>query len=204
MILTDIKQQKNDPERYSIFVDGEFCAGLSAETVVAFGLKRGMEISEDDISRINGREAYTSALARALDHAARASAKSARDYRIKLSGDYPEETVDAVIARLEELGYINDLALARDIVARCLEKGEGELMMRQKLAIKGIDNVTALEACDVDYDLFIEAAKKSCEKAVARYGTADVKSRAKVYAALQRKGFTSDIINEVISFNEDM
>jgi len=204
MLITDILQQKNDPERYSIFTDGEFCIGLSAETVVVFGLKKGMEITDEMLCSIRSREDYSSALACALEYAARTSGKGARDFRVKLeSKEYSAHTVNAVLERLEELGYVDDSALARDIVSRCLEKGEGELMMRQKLKIKGIDAQIINEVCDIDPEFYIKAALQSYDKAVERYGLEDRKARARVYAALQRKGFGSEIINEVFNINDE-
>src|SRR5690349_3533751 len=45
MKITALPPQKHDPDRVSIFVDGEFRMGLSAEVVLAAGLRIGDVVS---------------------------------------------------------------------------------------------------------------------------------------------------------------
>ena len=203
MLVTDLKIQKNNDQRCSLFIDGEFYCGITAETAVYFHIKKGMELSQEELDLILKRDGYSSALEVALSYASRTANKSKRDFADRLS-DYPPEVVDNVLTRLEELGYINDELLAMDIVKRSLSKNEGPLLIRQRLASRRVDRLKAQEAMDsVDYDDFISAAKKCGEEAMRKYGIEDAKGRARVYAAMQRRGFTYDMITEALGEIED-
>lgn len=203
MQVTDLKIQKNNDQRCNLFIDGEFCCGITAETAVYFHIKKGMELSQEELEEILQRDSYSSALDIALGYASRTANKSKRDFADRLS-DYPPEVVDMVLIRLEELGYINDELLATDIVKHSLAKNEGPLLIRQRLTNRRVDRLMAQKAMDsVDYDDFISAAKKCGEEAIRKYGFEDAKSRAKVYAAMQRRGFSYDMITEALGEVED-
>ena len=202
MTVTDITQQKKNPNRYNVFIDGEFYCGLNDETVVCFSIKKGRELTGKELDEIILEDGYSSALARGLEYAARTSGKSRRDFEDKLN-EYPEQAVQRVIERLEELGYINDEELAHQIVARGIEKGEGPLMLRQRLIQKRISNSVVENALNISDDIILQAAEKCKNAAVEKYGIDDVKQRAKVYAAMQRKGFTYDVINDALSDLDD-
>ncbi len=203
MTVTDLKIQKNNAERCNLYIDGQFYCGINAETAVLFHIKKGMEISRDLLNEMLAHDGYRSALNCALAYASRTANKSRYDFEQKLS-EYPTETVDSVLLRLEELGYINDAALAENIVSYGLSKNEGPLLIRQRLMNKHIDKTAADDALDKVSDLdFLTAAKKCGEDAVAKYGTEDAKSKAKVFAAMQRRGFTFDMITEALGELED-
>ena len=47
MIITDIKKQVKDTERYSIYIDNKFVFGLSGVDVLYYRLKIGNEITQE-------------------------------------------------------------------------------------------------------------------------------------------------------------
>ena len=47
MIITAITQQKNNKDRYSVFIDDNFAFGLIMQDIVYFKLKQGEEISQE-------------------------------------------------------------------------------------------------------------------------------------------------------------
>ena len=66
MIVTSIKQQKKDKERYNIFIDGEFAFGLIMEDILYFKIKEGYEISEEKYNYIKDTVLYIKAQDTAL------------------------------------------------------------------------------------------------------------------------------------------
>ena len=54
MIITDIKKQVKDTERYSIYIDNKFVFGLSGVDVLYYRLKIGNEIPQEKYDEILG------------------------------------------------------------------------------------------------------------------------------------------------------
>ena len=52
MIITDIKKQVKDTERYSIYIDNKFVFGLSGVDVLYYRLKIGNEIPQEKYDEI--------------------------------------------------------------------------------------------------------------------------------------------------------
>ena len=62
--ISQMQQQKNNPERVSVFIDGEFAFGVSLDTAVH--LAKGQFLSDADIAALQNNDehdrAYQSAL----------------------------------------------------------------------------------------------------------------------------------------------
>ena len=61
MIVTEIKQQKKDKSRYSVYIDGEFAFGLIMDDILYFKLKEGEEIPEEKYRYIMDTTVYIKA-----------------------------------------------------------------------------------------------------------------------------------------------
>ena len=61
MIITDIKKQVKDTERYSIYIDNKFVFGLSGVDVLYYRLKIGNEISQEKYDEILDNVIYEKA-----------------------------------------------------------------------------------------------------------------------------------------------
>src|SRR5512143_781519 len=112
---------------------------------------------------------------------------------------YREELVEGAIARLVELGMLDDAAFARSwIESRDRARPRGERALRSELAQKGIDRQTSDEVIadrEADApDADAEAAKRLLERnarSIAR--VADPRARRqRAYALLSRNGFDSE------------
>lgn len=198
MLITSLKQQKKNPERLNLYLDGEFYCGLNAETAAVYRLKEGQEIDKDLLEELTARDRYDSAMSAALMYAARTGGKSRFDFEQKLT-EYDEATQRAVLARMEELGYINDALLAKETVSRALAKGEGRYMIKQRLLSKHLDEETVRDAMEeISPEEETAAAVLALKNAAARCrDTEPKKRRARIYAALVRKGFPYDIVSAV-------
>ena len=72
MIITDIKKQVKDTERYSIYIDNKFVFGLSGVDVLYYRLKIGNEISQEKYDEILENVIYEKAKNTAPSTSARA------------------------------------------------------------------------------------------------------------------------------------
>ena len=66
MRITAITQQKRDPSRYNIFIDGEYAFALPMQDILYFKLKEGQEAAEETIAFIRKNLIYIKAQDTAL------------------------------------------------------------------------------------------------------------------------------------------
>ena len=125
-------------------------------------------------------------------------ARSARELRERLlRAGYLGETVDEVISRLEELGYLNDEEFAREL-ARSEARKYGPRRIYGDLRRAGIEEEAAREVVEEEFDgrSEHEAAREAAQR---RYNTvegSDAQVR-RVYGFLMRRGYSASICAEV-------
>ena len=100
--------------RAKVFVDGEYWAELDAATAAELGLAEGADLSDGELAeaRIAGERPL--AMARALNILGY-RARSEGELRSRLVGaGYAGGTVEGVVERLRDLGYLDDGEFARN------------------------------------------------------------------------------------------
>jgi regulatory protein len=203
MKITALPPQKNDPDRLSVFVDGELRMGLSAEIALAAGLRVGQPVDEAGLLELERRDRGWQAREAALRLLAvrpRSAAELLRRLRMK---GYEPEIGEEVIARLRELGMIDDAAFAGLVVRdRVRLRPQGARRLASELRAKGVDDETAhaairetMEGEDTDER---ELARRAAEKWRPRPGEEPASARRRLHGYLARRGFDSDVILEVL------
>ena len=119
------------------FEDGSVMR-LYRQTVEDFGLYSGMELSCEDMQKLQEAAGAMSAKMRAVRIVA-ATSVSKRDLEQRLirKGEDPQQAKNAV-SWMEELNLVDDLATAEQIVRRCINKGYGLSRAKQALFEKRI------------------------------------------------------------------
>lgn len=115
--------------------------------------------------------------------------------------EFSPESIDAVIERLEEYGYLNDADLAARVVENETKtRGVGLRVAKQKLYRSGIDNETAQAAIDgVAPETERENARALARKLAAKLTDEDpIKRKQKLYRRLLAKGFSYDVAKEAL------
>lgn len=184
-------------DRVKVFVDGEFWAELDAGVAAECGLSEGTTLSEEDLveARVAGEKPL--AMSRALNVLGY-RARSARELRERLiRAGYLQETVDSVMSRLEELGYLNDEEFAREL-ARSEARKYGPRRIYGDLRRAGIDEEAARDVVEEEFAgrSEYEAAREAAQR---RYNTvegSDAQVR-RVYGFLMRRGYSAGICAEV-------
>lgn len=200
--ITDIKLQKRHFKRRSIFVNNEFLCGVDEEIVAVLGLKVGQEVDKKRIKEILHKEE----IKRAKDYAFKLlsyrprSIKEIQD-RLKKK-DYSSKIILEVIKSLKRLKFLNDKEFARMWVeSRIKTRPMGRYRLYQELIQKGIDR-DLIEKILNDYreEEEIKLARELAQRKLKRsYQNLDeVTTKRKLYGFLQRRGFSYDIIQEVM------
>ena len=204
--ITSIKPTAKDPTRASIKVDGRFVGALPHARVVELGFAVGRQWSADDQQKLDAALAYDKAWRDAMRPLNR-RALSGKQLRDKLTekGHAPK-TIDAVQARLEELGVMDDLSYGRSLIRQTMSrKAAGPRLLRQKLMQKGverslIDKLLA-EACGDQPDNQVDAAAELVEKklrTVSMQRLEPAEQKRKLWGMLARRGFEVDTIRRAL------
>ncbi len=198
MIITDIIVCKKNKNRVNIYVDGQFAFALFAETAVRAGLRKDMDVSGLDLSKIGEEEEKKFAMDAALSLIAYRM-RSKKEVLDKLKQkDVAPETADLTVEKLEELGYLNDRNYAA-AYAEELKDRMGKRGIRQKLFEKGVDRVIIDETLNSLGD-FSEVIRAQAERLFRKNGDADeYKTVQKVIRTLLNRGFELDEIKTAIS-----
>jgi regulatory protein len=203
MRITALPPQKHDPDRLSVFVDGEFRMGLSAEVALAGNLRVGQTVDEARLLELERRDRGWQAREAALHLLAvrpRSAAELARRLRMK---GYEPEIGEEVIARLRDLGMVDDAAFAGTLVRdRVRLKPQGARRLANELRASGVDDETARAAIHEtmagEQTDERELARRAAEKWRPRAGEEPARARRRLHGYLARRGFDSEVIREVL------
>ncbi|MEN6519668.1 MAG: regulatory protein RecX [Armatimonadota bacterium] len=199
-VITAIEPQKRRRNRRSIYVNGEFVAGVGEEVVVDLGLKAGQEVDGEKLAEVLRAEEVRSAREAALtllDYRARTGKELER--RLLQKG-YPEDIVSRVVEQLGNIDFVNDERFAADWVAsRITNRPIGRSQMKWELRRKGVAPELVEKALEqVDEDKEFDMALDLAVKKLGGKEIEDPESKRKLAGFLQRRGFHWEVVSRVI------
>lgn len=201
--ITAVERQKKNKSRLSVFVDGEYLGSVEEIVWARSGLKAGNALDAARWEEMQSVGEARAAMDRALRHlASRARSRSEMEKFLSEKG-FSQEAAKSAIEKLEGYGYIDDGEYAAMYVRdRMALKPSGRRAMAGELKRLGVEEEAAAKALeqysgDDERAAVLRQAEKDMKRTV---GESDKKKRrAKVYASLARRGFSSDLINEAIN-----
>lgn len=203
--ITKITTQKQNKERYNIFVDygqgEEYGFSVDQDILVAYKLKKGLELQNDMLSEMlfedNIKKAFSLALS-FLSYRMRAEKEVVKYLQEK---NVEESIIPKVIEKLFHYKYLNDLEFAKAFVrTRMNTTLKGPDFIKKELQDKGI-NAQYIEKALEQYTgelqlqhvlLFIE------KKAKQNQTNSNTMLKRKITANLLGKGFSIDIIEKAL------
>src|SRR5574341_2054063 len=134
--ITAIEPQKRDPDRVSIYLDGEYKFGLAR--VVAAWLKIGQELSQEKIASLQAEDVRERAYQQAmlfLSYRARSESEIRQNLR---KHEIPEPVIEQTLERLRQDGLANDHQFAHAWVEnRSAFRPRSRRLMAMELRQKG-------------------------------------------------------------------
>jgi regulatory protein len=198
--ITGLSFQKRTPDRVNVYIDDKFAFGLPA--LEAARLKVGQHLTDEDIARLRQADSVQKAYDRAvrfLGYRPRSRKEVAQN--LAEAGLDPA-LIETVISRLAQQGYLNDAEFARFWVEnRERFRPRGQQALRQELRLKGVDDETvnaALGTLDQTESAY-RAAQGRAQRMAALAASDPRGFRQKLSGFLQRRGFTYDVIREVVT-----
>ncbi|CAN5569429.1 recombination regulator RecX [soil metagenome] len=198
--VTRIVHQQKNPERVSVYIDGEFAFGLPATEVVSRGLKRGQRLTLEEaqtLAAVDEGSRATDAAVQFISYRPR-SEREVRDRLRKRC--YSDPAIEIAIEKSRGWGYLDDRAFAEFWVDnRVRHRPRGARMLSQELWQKGVDREVidaVLEETDLNEQ---EAALELARKRAPRLANLepDVQKR-RLSQYLARRGYGWDVIRPVL------
>jgi regulatory protein len=192
--ITGVRERRG---KARVFVDGEFWAEIDAGVAAERGLREGVALSLEELDEARAVGEKALAMTRALNflgYRAR-SEKEVRD-RLRRYG-CGEETVEGVVGRLKELGYLDDGDFAR-LVAREKARRYGPRRVSAELRRSGVDAELARSVVEEEFAgrSEVEEARTAAARRYNRGGsTAEAR---RVYGFLRRRGYSAEVCAEVV------
>ncbi|MBK7258047.1 MAG: RecX family transcriptional regulator [Ignavibacteriae bacterium] len=206
MRITRIETQQKRRDRVNVYADGEFAVGISKETLLRAALRVGDELTPERLSALQSEEGLFQTRAAAMRLLARRP-RAERELRDRLrEKEYADADIARVLAGLRTAGLVNDAEFARTYIRNTLIlRPLGEIQLRQKLLIFGIERATVddaireeLGAVDVD-DIALAVTRKYLARSAGRGSADDPRKRRRLAAAmLARRGYAWTIITRVL------
>ncbi len=200
--ITDIKRQKKNPKRFSVYIDGKFSFGLDADNLVKSGLEVSQEISQEEIEKMVKENEFFKIYEQVLKFFSYRprSEKELRDWFKKK--EVGEEVQKLICQKLKQVGLLNDEEFAKWwIEQRTAFRPSGLRLLALELRQKGIskDLISKLLNCYIPKDAEYELAKKAVEKKLKSLRhLSDLELRKKLGAFLSRRGFSFAVIKKII------
>ena len=194
MILLRMTAVGLDGSRVMLHFDDGSKTRVPTSLVTDMGLYAGMELSEAALAELMEAAQQASAKTRAarIVSATSISEKNLRR-RLVQRGESPENA-DAAVSWLKDMGAIDDGAVARQVVSRCVSKGYGESRARQELYAKGVPREYWEEALE-DYPDMSQEIDRFLAK---RFQGVDLDQATikKAADALSRRGHSWEAISQ--------
>lgn len=194
--ITAIKLQSKNRNQVNIFLDGVYNFGLTK--ILSAGLKIGQELSSGDIAMLRRKDSEERAYKRAIRLIER-RLRSEQELHLSFEGHkVPSEVQDAVLARLREMGLVDDKAFADGWVENRQQfRPRGKLALKTELRQKGVAK-EVIEAALQGYDEE-NAAYDAAVKGSRRWRGSSLEIfRQRLGAYLARRGFDYSIITPVV------
>ena len=191
LVITNLKQGVKNPNRVNVFVNSKYALSLDVAQVVDFGIKVGLEISEDELVELKNASEYGKLYQRTLEWVLvrPRSIRETRDY-LKRRGHF--EFSESIIQRLLDKKYLDDCKFAEWYVEnRFVKKGVSKKRLKMELMKKGVTREIIDEVIDERNDE--EELRKMIARKRAKYDD------EKLLAYLGRQGFSYDLIKQVLS-----
>ncbi|MCL2564724.1 MAG: RecX family transcriptional regulator [Defluviitaleaceae bacterium] len=200
MTITAIEEQKKNKDRRSIFIDGDFAFGISAQELAFTGLKEGDEISPKALDKIKQTAVLADAKNLAFKYLSH-SMRTKREVRQKLKTyDFEEDLIEEVIAFLESHRYIDDASYAEKYIEEKLRHSYGRERIKRDLYLKGIDSETISSCLEELHEDPTEKILQLLEKKIKSETKEEFnkKERQKIYNFLNSRGFGYDEVKGAI------
>lgn len=197
MVITGIKKQKYNGERYNIYIDSKFSFSASDEDIVKYSLTEEMKIESEELESLIKKCEETKAYSYALNLLSIKDYTS-KDIKTKLKlKQYSDQTIQSVLSRLESYDFVNDEKYVKKYIDYSLNiKKTGKNKILFDLQNKGIKS-SDIKSIEIDEDIQYSNAYNLALKKIKSINN-NTRIEDKVFRYLLSKGYDFDLIRKVL------
>jgi regulatory protein len=202
MRITALEPQAHNSERYNLYVDGHFLLGVNASIVLQMGLEVQQELLPEQVEQLRSTEGEQQAVDRALNYLSFRPRSREEVRRYLRRKETPPDIIEAALARLDRLDFVNDRAFASFwIENREQFNPRGAHALKNELRMKGVERevVDELVNDEQDEELALRAGRR---KALSLINIPDMDYatfRNRLGSFLQRRGFGYEVSKRTVS-----
>ncbi|MFB5664226.1 recombination regulator RecX [Alteribacillus sp. HJP-4] len=199
MKISKITAQKKRTDRFNVYFfdeTGKDTYGFSVDegVLVKWKLRKGMDLSQEDIDKINGDDLHKKALNAAITYL---SSSMRTEHQIRhhlLKKEFPEDAVQAAVNKMKEYKFINDREFAAAFVRTKINTTEkGPVLVKEDLYQKGVPAEEAEEALlqyteEIQLEKAVQILQKKGKK---KAGESSKALKNRLLQMLIRKGFNN-------------
>lgn len=201
-VITKIHTPARSPKRRAIHVDGKWALNCPAAVVEKLGLAVGRELPPAEIEKIKAMEERQKVMDKALAILSRRMHSRSELTAKLLRAEYAPAEVEAAVAGLERLGYVDDARFARaKASSSARNRHHGRRRAYVELIKAGVEKETARRASEEVFeahDSMGVARRLAAKKAPSLKRLDPATARRRLMGMLLRRGFTFDEIGPVI------
>ncbi len=191
--ITGVRERRG---RALVSVDGEVWAELDGAVAAESGLREGAVLSSEDLYRVRVAGERPLAMGRALNLLGY-RARSEAEVRERLGRyGYVQETVEGVVLRLKELGYLDDEEFAR-LKARETARKYGPRRVSAELRQSGVGEDLARGVVEEEFAGREELGEARSAAARRYNGRGSDAEARRVYGFLVRRGYSAEVCAQV-------
>ncbi|MDF2613890.1 MAG: hypothetical protein K0S71_1676 [Clostridia bacterium] len=201
--ITKISLQQT-PGRYNLFLDDTFFCGITEDTLIKLGLKKGMQVDEKELEVILKEESKNKCFSYCMRLLARQNYFEKALLEKLKQKEYSDEDITFALNKLKQYNYIDDTKLAEGFVKDKKKFAKkGPKYIAQALRMKGIDYETISKSLqdhyseEEEFENCMSAARKKIET-YRKKSDDDYVVRGKLYGYLSGRGFSMQVITKVL------
>jgi regulatory protein len=185
--ITSIKQQKRNPQRVNIYLDGNYAFPLSK--IVAAWLKVGQKLRQEEILKLQFKEEIEVAFQKAVNFISYRPRSQSEVERNLKKNEVAEALFPEIIERLKRSNLLNDADFARQWVEnRSVFRPRGAHALRAELRQKGLsDELIEQSISGLDEEGLARAAAQKKLRQLRNLEWPEFRNKLSSY--LSRRGF---------------
>ncbi len=199
MLVTDIKESSKKKGKFDVYVEGKLAFSLIAADIEYFKIKKGENLPDNKYNFIMENIVYIKAQDLALSYIS-GKMRTEKEVcgKLRLNG-FDEDIVKKVLDFLKKYDYVNDYNYCLAFIRQSLKLNPmGYFAIRQKLKIAGVEDYNIEKAWNESNVDQLKYAEFITDKKLKGKKIADEKEMRKLQDFLLRKGYSYDIIKDII------
>ncbi len=206
LMITDIRGQKKNQNRFSLFHDDLFLIGISSKTLTDYSIQKGINLTPSLYHELKNSENSNAAREKAFEYLSRRDHASFELKQKLQKKGYSAETIEPVLEELRDKNLISDETFAVNFAGDKAELNRwGPNKIKMALMKKGVHNHTIQECLKIVFEnlsqehICVDLIDKRKKHFLREEDL--IRRKQKVYSYLSGRGFSGSSIKKAISIS---